>query len=135
MVALIDDATAARRFCESLGEALRTFQYRMQTDDEITGMVKAGNHEAFDALVMRYRDRIYGLAIASLGNEEEAGETVCQALTSAFRDVRSVGPECSTGTWLYLHGLRAVFSRLEKSPGGYAIETRAPIQEDDLKVA
>lgn len=135
MVGLTDETKVARRLHESLGEALRTFQYRMQTDDEITGLVRAGNHEAFDALVMRYRDRIYGLAIASLGNEEQAGETVCQALTSAFRDVHSVGPECSTGTWLYLHGLRAVFSRLEKSPGGYSIENRAPAIEADLKVA
>jgi DNA-directed RNA polymerase specialized sigma24 family protein len=135
MIAVTEDLNATRRFHESLGEALRAFQYRMQTDDEITGLVRAGNHEAFDALVTRYRDRIYALAIAALGNEQAAGDTVCQALTSAFRDVGSVGPECSTGTWLYLHGLRAVFSRLDKAPGGYAIETRTPAEETDLKVA
>jgi RNA polymerase sigma-70 factor (ECF subfamily) len=135
MVGFIDETRTTRRIHETLGEALERFQYRMQTDDEATDLVQAGNREAFDALVMRYRDRIYGLAIASLRNEEQKGEVVRQALSSAIRDLHSAGRECSTITWLYLHGLCAVFSRLDETPREYRIEKRPAVEEDQLRVA
>ena len=112
----------------ALPEKLRLAKYLLRSDSDLASLVIAGDHRAFDALTVRYRDPIYALALSSLGDEEEAGDAVCDAFVSAFRDVHSAGKACTPRVWLYLHALRAVLARLSTSPGKYTIERRIRIQ-------
>lgn len=85
-------------------------QYRGRREDDLARLVRAGNHQAFDELVARYRDRVYAFALDCTGSEDEAGSVVCEAFVSAFR---AAGPGAG-GTprrWFYVHTLRAVVAR------------------------
>ena len=100
-----------------LRRMLRRLSYGLLKDEELVQRTRARDFAAFDALVARYRDRLYTLAVASLKDENEA--------ILAMRDLDSFNDRCSPGTWLYLHGIRAVFARLGVPPGRYAFEDRS----------
>jgi len=95
-----------------LWRALRTTAYRIFSDETLVKRALARDQTAFDALVARYRNRLYAMALDSLGNEGEAGDALCEMVLSAFKDIDSFGENCTPGTWLYLHGLRAVFRHM-----------------------
>lgn len=94
------------------------------SDEALVDLVRAGSNAAFDELVERYCACIYGLALSVLKNEDDAGDALCRAFAAARCDIHSIGDDCSPGTWLYLHGLSAVFRMLNPGPGRYSIVER-----------
>lgn len=108
-----------------LMRAVRSRAYRIFSDETLVRRARARDHAAFDALVARYRNRLYTMAVSSLGDEGEAGDVVCEMVISAFKDIDSFNSKCAPGTWLYMHGFRAVFARLNVPPGKYAFEDRS----------
>ena len=104
---------------------LHPSEYCLFGDEALLNLTRAGNNAAFDELVERYSPSIYGLALSVLKDEEDAGDALCRAFLSARRDIDSIGDsidaDCSPGTWLHLHGLRAVFQTLKPGRGRYSI--------------
>ena len=100
---------------------MRLHAYGILDDEALVSRARNGDTQAFDALVTRYRDRLYAMAVGSLGNTAEATEAICEAARTAYRDLGSVGPGCSPGAWLHLHAFRAVFQRLNPPPGRYTV--------------
>ena len=109
-----------------LWRALRTRAYGVLSDQALVLRTRALDYTAFDALVARYRDRLYTIALGSLGDEDEAADALCEMAVSAFRDIDSSDAKCTPGAWLYLHGLRSVFRRMNAPRGRYAVESRLP---------
>ena len=108
-----------------LWRALRSRACRIYSDETLVRRAQDGDHAAFDALASRYRKRLYTLAIDSLEDESEAAEALREMVLSAFRDIDSFGDKCSPGTWLYLHGFRAVFNRLNVPRGKYTFSSHS----------
>src|SRR5512143_654729 len=104
----------------SLGRALRTRAYWIFSDEALVLRARARDYRAFETLVSRYRDRLFTMALTSLGSQEKATEALSEAVLSAFRDIDSFDAKSTPGTWLYLHGLRAVFRRMNAPLGRYA---------------
>ena len=107
-----------------LSRASRVWAYGFLNDETLVRRARARDFAAFDALMARYRNRLYSLALGSLGDESEAGEALRDMVLTAFRDIESFGEKCTPGTWLYLHGFRAVFARMKPPAGRYAVERR-----------
>lgn len=103
---------------------LHSAEFRLLSDEALVDLTRAGDNPAFDELVERYCASIYGLALSVLKNQDDAGDALCRAFLSARRDIDSIGEECSPGTWLYLHGLRAVFQTLSPARGRFSIVDR-----------
>ena len=101
--------TAAEFLDQCRQEAL-TVQYGGRSEDNLADLVRAGNQRAFHELVTRYRDRVYAFALDCTGNEDEAGDVVCDAFVSAFR-AAGPGAQDLPRRWFYAHTLRAVLAR------------------------
>lgn len=103
-------------------------RYGHRSDDDLGRLAEAGNTDAFDELVVRHRDRIYTLALRSLGgDEDQAGDVVCETFVTAFRSLGQ-GGRCSPGAWFHLHALRAVLARTRSGRAArYRVETRIPV--------
>ncbi len=74
----------------------------MNSDQELLRQIRAGNEKAFEALVLRYQDVVYRLALRQLGDRETAGEAVQEVFLRAWTKLR----HWSRGrgklfTWLY----------------------------------
>jgi RNA polymerase sigma-70 factor, ECF subfamily len=61
----------------------------------------AGDREAFGELVARHRDRLWRVALRTLGDPEDAADAVQDALVSAYRGAASFRGDAAVTTWLH----------------------------------
>jgi RNA polymerase sigma-70 factor, ECF subfamily len=70
------------------------------TDAALIDTAKAGNHDAFEALVRRHSQKILSIALRLTGNREDAEDVVQQSLLKAFVHLREFEGKSSFSTWL-----------------------------------
>jgi len=69
-------------------------------DTELVRLVKAGEMGAFDRLVDRHWERVYGLARSIVGSHEDALEVAQDAFVRAFRAMHRFRGDCPVLNWL-----------------------------------
>ena len=73
-----------------------------QADDALlVAAVRAGDLDAFGALVSRYRDRFTRYAVRMLGSRDDADEALQDAFLRAFRAIAQCHDPARFGGWLY----------------------------------
>jgi RNA polymerase sigma factor (sigma-70 family) len=70
-------------------------------DQHYINLVINGNTNAFAALVDRYKDMVYTLALKMLGNKEEAEEIAQDTFIKAYNALRKFKGESKFSTWMY----------------------------------
>jgi RNA polymerase sigma-70 factor, ECF subfamily len=61
----------------------------------------AGDPQAFGELVRRHQDRLWSVAVRTLGNPEDAADAVQSAFLSAFRAAGGFRGDAAVTTWLH----------------------------------
>ena len=61
----------------------------------------AGDRDAFAELVRRHRDRLWRVALRTLGNPEDAADALQDALLSAYRAAGGFRGDAAVTTWLH----------------------------------
>ena len=84
------------------------------TDEELLSSFLAGRQDAFDPLVRRHEDRIFGLAYRMLSDRGDALEAVQETFIAAFRRAASFRGDSSFGTWLYSIGTNTCRDMIRK---------------------
>jgi RNA polymerase sigma factor (sigma-70 family) len=74
----------------------------------------AGDPDAFNELVRRNRDRLWAVAIRTLGDPEEAADAVQEALISAFRRAHTFRGDAQVTTWLHRIVINACLDRVRR---------------------
>ena len=67
----------------------------------LIGMTMRGNREAFAALYMRWRDKLYRYAYFRLGSAEDAEDAVSACITAAYENIGTLKAEGAFGTWIF----------------------------------
>jgi len=70
-------------------------------DDRLAMQARAGDAEAFDALVRRYEDRLLGFAYRMLHDMSDAQDVLQQTFLRAYRGLASYRPGGQFASWLY----------------------------------
>jgi RNA polymerase sigma-70 factor (ECF subfamily) len=83
-------------------------------DDELLRAHLAGDRRAFDALVRRHRDRLWAVALRTLGDREEAADALQDALLSAYRNAGRFRGESAVTTWLHRIVVNACLDRVRR---------------------
>lgn len=81
------------------------------------GLMRAhaqGDPDAFGELVRRHRDRLWAVALRTLGDREEAADAVQDALVSAFRSAEKFRGESAVTTWLHRIVVNACLDRARR---------------------
>jgi RNA polymerase sigma-70 factor (ECF subfamily) len=81
------------------------------------GLLRAhvlGDPNAFGELVRRYQDRLWWLAVQTIGDREEAADALQDALLSAFRAAGSFRGESAVSTWLHRIVVNACIDRARR---------------------
>ncbi|MGI8676634.1 MAG: RNA polymerase sigma factor SigM [Nocardioidaceae bacterium] len=84
------------------------------SDPELIARHVAGDPDAFGHLVRRHRDRLWGVAIRTLGDREEAADALQDALLSAFRRADSFRGDAAVTTWLHRIVVNACLDRVRR---------------------
>ena len=71
------------------------------SDRELLARHSSGDRDAFGELVRRHRDRLWRVALRTLGDPDDAADAVQDALVSAFRAASGYRGEAAVTTWLH----------------------------------
>jgi RNA polymerase sigma-70 factor (ECF subfamily) len=116
------------------------------TDAELLRAHVAGDATAFGELVRRHKDRLWAVALRTIGDREEAADAVQDALLSAHRGAARFRGDSAVTTWLHRIVVNACLDRIRRrqahptvplpdgsrsddSPSGP--EPAAPVQDHD----
>ncbi len=84
-------------------------------DAELLARHVAGDPDAFGEIVRRHRDRLWAVALRTLGDREEAADAVQDALVSAFRSAHTFRGQSAVTTWLHRITVNACLDRVRRS--------------------
>jgi RNA polymerase sigma-70 factor (ECF subfamily) len=85
------------------------------SDSDLLARHVAGEPEAFGEIVRRHRDRLWAVALRTLGDREEAADAVQDALVSAFRAAHTFKGRSAVTTWLHRITVNACIDRARKT--------------------
>jgi len=86
----------------------------LAADDELLRRHVAGDHEAFGVLFARHRERLWAVALRTLGDTEEAADALQEAMISAFRRAGSFRGDSAVTTWLHRIVVNACLDRVRR---------------------
>lgn len=86
-----------------------------------------GDPSAFGTLFARHRDRLWGVALRTTGDPEEAADALQDALVSAFRRAGSFRGDAAVTTWLHRIVVNACLDRLRRR----AVRAAQPLPDGD----
>jgi len=78
-----------------------TEEFKEFSDKACVKMVIEGIDEAFNELVKRHFEKIYGLAYRMLGNVEDADDATQESFIEAYKSIKSFQYRSKFSTWLY----------------------------------
>lgn len=84
------------------------------SDAELLSRHVAGQADAFGELVRRHQDRLWAVALRTLGDEEEAADALQDALVSAFRRAGAFRGDAAVTTWLHRIVVNACIDRTRR---------------------
>lgn len=75
----------------------------------------AGDTDAFAELVLRHKDRLWAVALRTMGDPDEAADALQDALLSAHRAAASFRGDAQVTTWLHRVVVNACLDRLRRA--------------------
>ncbi|MFE9251915.1 RNA polymerase sigma factor SigM [Streptomyces sp. NPDC007088] len=90
-------------------------RYDGVSDHSLLSRHVAGEADAFAELVRRHRDRLWAVALRTLGDREEAADAVQDALVSAYRAAHTFRGQSAVTTWLHRITVNACLDRARKA--------------------
>ncbi len=85
-----------------------------RSDEALLRAHLAGDPAAFGELVRRHRDRLWAVALRTLGDREEAADAVQDALLSAYRAAARFRGDSAVTTWLHRIVVNACLDRIRR---------------------
>jgi len=105
-------------FTKALGKAVVATPERLiEADDDwsLVQRVQAGEVAAYDALVMKYRERLYSIIYNLVSNREEAADLTQESFIKAYQAIHRFAGDSTFFTWLYRIGINAAYGYLRKA--------------------
>lgn len=84
------------------------------SDAELLQRHVEGDPEAFGILFQRHRERLWAVAVRTLGDPEEAADALQDAMIAAFRRAESFRGDSAVTTWLHRIVVNAALDRIRR---------------------
>jgi RNA polymerase sigma-70 factor, ECF subfamily len=110
------------------------------SDAELLRRHVTGDAEAFGQLFLRHRDRLWAVALRTLGDADEAADALQDAMISAFRRAAGFRGDSAVTTWLHRIVVNACLDRMRRRaarPVAHDLDllASAPSSDPDRDVA
>ena len=73
----------------------------MSDDEDLVARARAGDHDAFDRIVERHADHVYGICLRYFGNAHDAEDAFQAAFMACYRGLATFRGRAALSTWLY----------------------------------
>jgi RNA polymerase sigma factor (sigma-70 family) len=94
--------------------ARRSPLLKLQGDEHLIAMARAGNPGAFEAIVDRYQGRLLGFSRQMLGSTEDAEDVLQEVFVNAYRAMLADEREINLRPWLYRIARNRCLNHLRK---------------------
>ena len=98
------------------GERASSLPQRGVDEEELVRLAQEGRREAFEELVRRHADRLYGVVLRFSGDSAETEEVVQETFLRAWRGIGGFERRAQFFTWLYRIGLNEAKRRATRRP-------------------
>ncbi|MCJ7495124.1 MAG: sigma-70 family RNA polymerase sigma factor, partial [Deltaproteobacteria bacterium] len=71
------------------------------SDQVLVEKVKAGDFQAFEAMVNRYEGKVYRLSMRMLRNQQDAEDALQETFLQVYRGLKNFEGRSSFSTWLF----------------------------------
>jgi RNA polymerase sigma-70 factor, ECF subfamily len=99
------------------------------SDAELLSRHVAGDSDAFGELFRRHRDRLWAVALRTMGDPDEAADALQDAMVSAFRRAADFRGDAAVTTWLHRIVVNAALDRLRRR----AVRPAVPAEEQTVE--
>jgi len=89
-------------------------QTSVQDDRELLTRAQAGDMSAFEALVGRHEEKVYGLALRMTRSEADAAEIAQDTFLSAYQHLSEFRGEAAFGSWVHRIAANNALMRLRR---------------------
>ena len=106
-------------------------------DDDLVLKAQQGDTRAFDALIMKYGDKLYGLIYNMTSNREDTHDLLQDVFAKAYRSIAKFRGKSSFYTWIYQIAVNMTLNFLKKRKRrtGFSLnEMDSSIQQDPALV-
>ncbi len=86
-----------------------------RTDPELLRAHVDGDGDAFGVLFVRHRDRLWAVALRTMGNPDDAADGLQDGMIAAYRRAGSFRGEAQVTTWLHRVVVNACLDRIRAS--------------------
>lgn len=103
---------------KALGKPLVASPERRQEADAdlaVVRQVQAGDVGAFDHLIHKYRERLFGIIYNLTSNREDTADLTQDAFIKAFQSINRFQGQSSFFTWLYKIAINSTLSHLRRN--------------------
>ena len=107
----------------------------MSSEKALVQKAKAGDRDAFAALVSAYEGKIYNLSLRYLGNREDAMDASQEVFLRVFRFLPGFQEESGFSTWIYRIGVNVCKDMLAKRAKRGELSLELPDEEEDYRTA
>ncbi|HTL67120.1 MAG TPA: sigma-70 family RNA polymerase sigma factor [Lacunisphaera sp.] len=90
---------------------------QLEADEDylVVKRVQAGEVAAFDQLITKYRERVFGVVYNLTANREDSSDLTQDTFIKAFQSINRFQGNCSFFTWLYRIAVNTTLSHLRKN--------------------
>jgi len=89
-------------------------QTSVEDDRELLARAQAGDMSAFEALVDRHEEKVYGLALRMTRSEADAAEIAQDTFLSAYQHLNEFRGEAAFGSWVHRIAANNALMRLRR---------------------
>lgn len=107
----------------------------MSSEKALVQKAKAGDRDAFAALVSAYEGKIYNFALRYLGNREDAMDASQEVFLRVFRFLPGFQEESGFSTWIYRIGVNVCKDMLAKRTKRGELPLELPDEDEDYRTA
>ena len=86
-----------------------------EEDRELVKAFQTGDRTAFDALVLKHKDKLFNLCYWFLGDRQEANDSAQDTFIKVYRSLKKFRFESAFSTWLYRIAANTCKNRLRSS--------------------
>jgi RNA polymerase sigma factor (sigma-70 family) len=90
-------------------------QQEADADLAVVRRVQAGDVAAFDQLIRKYRERLFGVVYNLTSNREDTADLVQDSFIKAFQSINRFQGQASFFTWLYKIAVNTTLTHLRKN--------------------
>jgi len=90
-------------------------QHEADADMAIVRAVQGGDVAAFDQLITKYRERVFGVVYNMTSNHEDAADLTQDAFIKTFQSINRFQGQSSFFTWLYRIAINSTLTHLRKN--------------------